>query len=254
MKESLRIGLDAGSTMTKAVALRGQKVVACAITATGHDAVAAAKKVLREVGAGKKAKCSVTGYGRHLVGKEFGFDVLTEIRAHAIGARMVMPGVKLVVDVGGQDTKVIAIGDDGEVKDFLLNDRCAAGTGRFLEMLAGTLGMDFDRFDEAAGAPGPEATLTNTCAVFAQSEVVGLLAKGVNRRAIAKGCVQSIAKRLAADVGRLAGEAREALFCGGGAELDSLAAAVSAATRVRMVVTAEARYIGAIGAALSGKT
>jgi predicted CoA-substrate-specific enzyme activase len=254
MKESLRIGLDAGSTMTKGVVLRGGKTAARAMTATGHDAVAAAKKVLKEIGAGKSVKCSVTGYGRHLVGKEFGFEVLTEIRAHATGAQMAMPGVRLVVDVGGQDTKVIAIGEDGEVKDFLLNDRCAAGTGRFLELLMETLGMDFEEFDKAASEKGKEASLTNTCAVFAQSEVVGLLARGVHRKAIAKGCVQSIAKRLAADVGRLAGGIKSALFCGGGAEINALVEAVQAATGIRMVVPAEARYIGAIGAAANRKT
>ena len=247
-------GLDVGSTMTKGVALKGKKICAEAMADTGHNPVAAAKKVLKEIGAGKNVKCAVTGYGRHLVGKAFGFEALTEIRAHAIGARMVMPGVRLVVDVGGQDTKVIAIEEDGEVKDFLLNDKCAAGTGRFLEMLMETLGMDFEELDKAASEAGPEARLTNTCAVFAQSEVVGLLARGVSRKAIAKGCVQSIAKRLAADVGRLAGGTKSALFCGGGAEIKALAAAVEAAAGIRMIVPVEARYIGAIGAAVSRKT
>ncbi|MBN1807551.1 MAG: hypothetical protein JW909_00670 [Planctomycetes bacterium] len=249
------VGLDVGSTATKGVLMQGGRVAAEHMEATGHDPVETARRVLEKIDGGRGTAVSATGYGRHLVGDVLGCAVLTEIRAHAAGARALMEGVRLVIDVGGQDTKVILLDEAGGVEDFLLNDRCASGTGRFIEMLRDALGMTFEEFDDAAAGAEEEARLTSTCAVFAQSEVTGLIAAGEKRSALARGGVGSIARRLAAEIGRLSrGKSYPAMFCGGGAELKSLRRMLERETGLETNVPDRVRYVGAIGAAFCRAT
>jgi len=245
------VGLDVGSTFTKAAMLDGGKVIAASIVPTGHNLLKAVGEATRLLGDVNGFPIAVTGYGRHLVSKNFNAQNLTEIRAHALGASLVSQGVELIVDIGGQDTKVIRIGSGGAVIDFVLNDRCAAGTGRYLEMLKNTLEYKFDEFDKAASSDVKAAALTSTCAVFAQSEVSGLMAVGVAREAIAKGSVIAIAGRLASDMLRVSGgKISRTLACGGGAEVKALLNFIEQETGFEILTAPYGRHIGAIGAAV----
>lgn len=135
-----------------------------------------------------------TGYGR--ISLPFADKVVTEITCHARGAVHLFPGTGVVLDIGGQDSKVISTAPDGSVQDFLMNDKCAAGTGRFLQVLSDILGMELAELGEAAGR-GKPAAISSMCAVFAETEIIGLLARGTPPADIAAGVFRSIARRYA---------------------------------------------------------
>lgn len=174
-------GVDVGSVATKAViyAPRQCAVVATAIIPTGWNSRAAGEEALRramrDAGGDWPRKVVATGYGR--VALPFADKVVTEITCHARGAVHLFPATRVVLDIGGQDSKVIGVEADGSVQDFVMNDKCAAGTGRFLQVLSGILGMELDALGQAA-ATGTPASISSMCAVFAETEIIGLLARG----------------------------------------------------------------------------
>ena len=194
-------------------------------------------------------RLTVTGYGRALAEVEFDAPSVTEIKAAARGVRALFPGCRTVVDIGGQDTKVIALDEAGLPRRFEMNDRCAAGAGRFLELMAGALGYDIAAFGDAARAGSDGVQLSSMCAVFAESEVVGLVTRGEPRENIARAVHRSIVQRTLAMLRRVSVEPPMA-FVGGGARNAGLAALLEDALGHELLVPDDPQMVGALGAAL----
>ncbi len=154
-----------------------------------------------------------TGYGRHLLEADRGTKTITEIRAVGRGARELFPSCRTVIDIGGQDTKAVLLKGDGTVENFEMNDRCAAGTGKFMEIMAHALGYSIDDFGSSCEG-GQPVTISSQCTVFAESEVISLIGKGVKREAIAFALHSSIVSRTLSLVKRV-GLADDVVFAGG---------------------------------------
>lgn len=188
-----------------------------------------------------------TGYGRN---RTRGANAtVTEITCHARGVHHLVPHTASVLEIGGQDSKVIRLRDGGRVSDFAMNDRCAAGTGRFLELASGLLGMTLDEFSAAAQEPGIRPTnISSTCAVFAESEILGLLAEGYAAAEIAAGVVESVAQRVVALAAGMLAE--PVVFTGGVARMPAVAAALGRRMGGQLLVAPGPQFTGALGAAL----
>jgi (R)-2-hydroxyacyl-CoA dehydratese activating ATPase len=190
-----------------------------------------------------------TGYGRTLAEVSFGYPTVTEIKAYARGAHAVHPGCRTVLDVGGQDTKVIALDGSGRALRFEMNDRCAAGAGRFLEMIAAALQYDIDALGLAALRGNPGTRISSMCAVFAESEVVGLMTKGSHREDIAWAAHDALVQRVASQITRVGSES-PILFAGGAARNPCLRHLVEGRIGCEVFVPESPQTIGALGAAL----
>lgn len=247
-------GVDIGSTATKAALVDGatNEVVAVAEKPTGWAPKAAAQDALDDVLSQLDIadphiqRTIATGYGRNMA--SMADKRVTEISCHALGAKHLVPDAMTVLDIGGQDSKLIALDENGGVRDFLMNDKCAAGTGRFISNMAAALGIELDDFGVLA-ASGKPAPISSMCAVFAESEVIGLTASGVSREDLAAGIVVSIAKRLTSLAGRIPLNPTIA-FTGGTARNVELAKCFSDALEVELVAPPLAPFAGAVGAAL----
>jgi predicted CoA-substrate-specific enzyme activase len=194
----------------------------------------------------------VTGYGRAMAEVEFDVPTVTEIKAFAHGAHALRPGCRTVLDIGGQDTKAIALDGRGNPTKFEMNDRCAAGAGRLLEMMAAALGYDLCEFGRASleGAKGSDETqLSSMCAVFAESEAVGLLTRGRSREGIARAVHRAILKRTVAMLERVSAEP-PVVFAGGAARNPCLVAMVNESLGLEVFVPDDPQMVGAYGAAL----
>jgi len=249
-------GLDVGSTTTKVALLRAGELIGSTIVPAGELPVETARQAwlgtLENAGVSESdvEVLATTGYGRRLV--NFGDMVVTEIKACAQGITFACEQadrIHTIIDVGGQDTKVIALNDSGLIEDFSMNDKCAAGTGRFLEMLAGKLGLTYEACAEAAGESTKAIHMNATCAVFAESEVVGLLARGESKADIAAAAHFAIASRVRSMVKRV-GQRGEYVFVGGGARNGALVAAVEECLGEPVHVPNHAQLVIAIGAAI----
>lgn len=190
-----------------------------------------------------------TGYGRHLANENYNYPVITEIKAYALGAHFLYRGCRTVIDIGGQDSKVIKI-TGGKVDDFEMNDRCAAGTGRFLEVMAQTLGYTIEDFGNEALRAQKPVNINAMCTVFAESEVVSLLARGEKPSNIALGIHQSIVNRLQALLGRV-GFLDEIVFAGGVAKNQCIVSLLEKKLARKLLVPDEPQIVGAIGAAIA---
>jgi predicted CoA-substrate-specific enzyme activase len=190
-----------------------------------------------------------TGYGRTLAEVSFGYPTVTEIKAYARGAHAVHPGCRTVLDVGGQDTKVIALDAFGRALRFEMNDRCAAGAGRFLEMIAVALQYDIDALGPAALEGSPGTRISSMCAVFAESEVVGLMTRGSRREDIAWAAHDALVRRIVSQITRVGG-GPPILFAGGAARNPCLRRLVEERTGCEVIVPESPQTIGALGAAL----
>ncbi len=192
-KAPFLLGVDVGSTATKAVALEDGHVIGRATRPTGEDFASAAQAVIEEVADGRMGFIVGTGYGRRLVP---GADrILTEITCLALGARSLDRDAAACLDIGGQDAKFLWLTPDGRPSGFALNDRCAAGTGRFLELAAERIGLPLGEWDTIKLEEAGGLTLSATCGVFAESELVGHLASGASPRSLAASAAISIAAR-----------------------------------------------------------
>jgi predicted CoA-substrate-specific enzyme activase len=242
---SRSVGLDIGSTATKAALLEGGRVVRTWIGPSMPDMAAAAARAIAEVGA-DGAPVLTTGYGRQLYSARIA-DV-SEVTALAAGVEHVLPGTVTVVDIGGQDSKAARVGG-GRVLDFAMNDRCAAGTGRFLEAMSRVLHIPIEQFDEVAAGAGAPVGITSTCTVFAETEVVGLMARGTPVPAVLKGLFASIADRVAG-LARMVGVDAPIAGTGGALRTRALAGALSQALGAPVVVPPDPQTVTAIGAAI----
>lgn len=251
---SAYLGIDIGSRTVKVVLLDGEGcVLARRLSAAGYDGPAVASRLVEEVCAeaalshGDILYTVATGYGR---GRCTSADAeVSEITCHAQGAQRLVPGVRTVIDVGGQDSKVIRLDATGRVADFVMNDRCAAGTGRFLEVMAEALGLAVAELAELHAQAQRPAPISSTCTVFAESEVISHLARGVARADIVAGLHAAIASRVLALAERVGLE--PVLTCTGGVARNAgFVSALSAAARMPVMVSEDAQFAGALGAAL----
>ena len=242
----LSLGLDVGSRSVDAVWLEDGAVIDRAVLDAGFEPQEVAARV---VARHAHDRLAATGYGRHAAAERFGAEVITEIGAYALGASHLFPEARSILDIGGQDTKVILLGAQGRVLDFEMNDKCAAGTGRFLEVMARALGVDVDELGTTALAADTAAAVSSMCTVFAESEVVGLIHRGEPREKIARGLHEAVARRSLA-VLRRARAAPPLLFAGGGARNPALVAYITAGMDGEVLVAPEPQTVGALGAAL----
>ncbi len=248
-------GIDAGAATTKAVLFDGRKILGYRIAGTGFDFLSAAEKVYREllcagnVRAEEVPKVFATGYGRNRI--TFATRSISEITAHAKGVYFLYPPVEEIIDVGGQDSKVIVV-EEGKVVDFLMNDKCAAGTGKVLEYTAKALEVPIGEMGGLALASHHPAAISSMCTVFAESEVISLRAAGVAREDIAAGLIASIGKRVAVMAKRM-GTFERVAFVGGGAKNAGLRATLEKELGVSLFVPAEPLVTGALGAAIAAQ-
>lgn len=246
-------GVDVGSTQTKAVLVdESRKIVGRSLIPTGAHVVKAATEAYRyaldESGIEEAAVAYVigTGYGRYKV--EFGDAQVTEICCHARGAAEMFPATRTVLDMGGQDTKAIRV-SNGDVLDFCMNDKCAAGTGRFLQSAAAALGIPLDELGARALAGTRPIEITTTCTVFAESEVLSWLAKGKKIEDILAGVHRSIASRSIALLRRV-GIEEQITFTGGVARNPAMIRVLNELLGTKLNVSEESHFMGALGAAL----
>ncbi|HMW33790.1 acyl-CoA dehydratase activase [bacterium] len=247
-------GVDVGSTQTKAVIINEQRqIVQRALIDTGANVTLAAQKAFRQ--AAEAAQVSEeeieyvigTGYGRYKV--TFGNKQITEISCHGRGAVHMFPKTRTVLDMGGQDSKAIRVSDKGEIIDFCMNDKCAAGTGRFLGAAAMTLHIPLDNLGQTALEAMKAVRITTTCTVFAESEILSWLGKGKKVEDILWGVHQSIAARSIGLLRRV-GIEDEITFTGGVARNVGMIKALEDSLQRKINVGADSHFMGALGAAL----
>jgi len=246
-------GVDIGSATAKAVLIGADnKIQSHVVIPSGGNLSLAAEKVLAEAlekaGAGGEIEAIVaTGYGRDSVpGRD---KSITEIACHAKGAHTLYPDARAVIDIGGQDSKAIALDADGNVRKFEMNDKCAAGTGRFLDVMARTLEVPLEAIGKRALAASAPANISSTCTVFAESEVISLLAQGETIERIFAGLCLAIAQRINSLASR-AGMASRVVMTGGVAKNVGVVRAVEKAIRLPITVPEDPQIMGAFGAAL----
>jgi predicted CoA-substrate-specific enzyme activase len=248
-------GIDIGSTMTKVVIL-DEKVIASVIGPTGPEQRHLANKVmqqaLNEAGVSFEAITYIvaTGYGRLNV--PFADKQVTEISCHARGISYLFPQAKTIIDIGGQDSKAIKINGNGRVVDFVMNDKCAAGSGRFIEVIADTLGIMLDDMGKVSLESNEPAEISSICTIWAQQEVAASQAKGIPIPDLVAGVHYSLADRVIRMVKRLRVE-REVVMTGGGAKNIGLVKALSSFLETDLLVPDEPLITGALGAAMLGK-
>jgi predicted CoA-substrate-specific enzyme activase len=247
-------GVDVGSTQTKAIVIDEQgRIAGRAIIDTGANVVTAAEKAyLAALAEGGIAEAEVgyivgTGYGRYKV--TFGDTQVTEISCHARGAVHMFPGTRTVLDMGGQDTKAIRIRPNGEVLDFCMNDKCAAGTGRFLQAAAFALEIPLGDLGTTALRAEKAVAISTTCTVFAESEVLSWLGKGKKIEDILLGVHRSIATRSIGLLRRV-GVEDQVTFTGGVTRNQGMVQVLNEMLGIQMNLSEESHFMGAIGAAL----
>lgn len=249
-------GCDAGSTYTKCVIIDENGKIAAAVTKRSRiNHVLSAKDALDEAvsqvdglnSAEELTYLIGTGYGRNKV--PFADENISEISCHAMGVHVTAPSVKAIIDIGGQDVKGIAIDTDGTVLNFAMNDKCAAGTGRFFESMARAFEMSLDEFSNLSLTAKNVIPITAQCAVFAESEVISLVGEGKPMEEIAAGIQLSVAKRCFV-MAKKAGAADSVTLTGGCAKNEGLKKAIEKVLKINVVdLPTDPQLMGALGAA-----
>ena len=246
------MGIDIGSRTTKAVVFNGKEVIALTITETGwspgESALRAKKECLIRAGLEEVEKVMLTGYGRISV-NGFPAETVTEITAHAMGIGFLLPETRTLIDIGGQDSKAMILEPGGLVFDFAMNDRCAAGSGKFLEFLAMSMGLDIENFAETAFRSNNPVQISSICTVFAESEVLSLLAENASQEDVAAGVHHSIARRVAQMTNTL-NPVPPFAFSGGVARNRCMIRELSSVFGKEVIAPEMPEYTGAIGAAI----
>lgn len=247
------IGVDIGSRTAKAVLLKDGEISAHRVISTGWKPAEAAKLILKEIKAfpdlaeGDNVPIFSTGYGRDTV-KDRTRSV-TEITCHARGAKYLFPEVATVIDIGGQDAKVISIDPSGLVMDFAMNDRCAAGTGRFLEFMALSMNVSIEEFARMGVGSDNPAQISSMCTVFAESEMISLISSGSREPDVVAGLHRAIARRIAS-MAEQVGCREPVLFAGGVANNPAVLEALRDTLGMELHVVGDPVLNGALGAAL----
>lgn len=248
------VGIDIGSMTAETVIINDEKeICASCIVKSGashKDALEKSFSKALELANIKKEDVVYivsTGYGR--INVEFADKQVTEIACHGKGAHFLFPNTRTVIDIGGQDSKVIKLNKKGKVIDFLMNDKCAAGTGRFLEVMANALGLKVEELGEYSSKSKKPAKISCMCGIFAESEVVSKIANGEKKEDIVRGLHNSIASRILGMVNRVKKE-DEVTMTGGGAKNSGVVKAMEEQLGLKINVPEEPQIIGALGAAL----
>lgn len=248
---ALTIGIDSGSTTTKGILLEDgiiRRRFLCPTPFRPADAINEAWETLR-AGLGTPPFLTVTGYGRKLV--DYADKQVTEISCHGLGARLLAPDTRIIIDIGGQDSKVIQLDHNGNLTDFLMNDKCAAGTGRFLEVISRTLGASVEQLDHITQGVAPHP-VSSMCTVFAESEVISLRSAGVAPQTILAGVINAMARRSANFISRLPAQG-PLLFTGGVSRCVTFRQMLAEQLGMQVHTHSDAQFAGAIGAALIGQ-
>lgn len=246
-------GIDIGSISTKAAIMNGGALLGTRVISTGYNSELAGNKafdeILSELGVPRNTieRIVSTGYGRKSMAASD--KTITEIMCHAAGAHYLNPQTRSIIDIGGQDSKAIVIDDKGKVINFVMNDKCAAGTGRFLEVMARALEVNLDQFGEISLQADRPAKISSLCTVFAESEVISLIAKGEKRENIIAGIHDSICARVYAMMMRI-GVREPVMITGGVAKNMGVVRALEKTINAHVEVSKYAQENGAIGAAL----
>ncbi len=245
-------GVDIGSTTSKCVVLKdGTQIVGSSLYVGGIGTGSpekARREALEKAGITEDelSGTTATGYGRNRT-ENADYNV-SELSCHALGAHLIFPNVRTIIDIGGQDAKVISLMENGRMKDFLMNDKCAAGTGRFLDVMANVLQVPVNEMSGvAAGATAP-APISSTCTVFAESEVISQLANGVKMPELLSGICESVATRVASLAKRI-NIVPEVCMSGGVAQNEAVRSALSRHIGFPILFSDKAQLFGAIGAA-----
>ncbi len=246
------VGIDSGSVATKGVLFDGSNIVKKIIIPTGWSPKCASlevyNKLTKDIEKSDIKKVIGTGYGR--VSMDFADKKVTEITCHAKGVHFLNNNIKTILDIGGQDSKVINLDNDGNVSNFIMNDKCAAGTGRFLQVTSNLLGTDVGSIDDLAKGAEPEI-ISSMCTVFAESEIISLLAKSVSKESIAAGILQSISNRSKSMLSRI-DILDEIAFTGGVAKCSVLVNMIEESLNKKIYIAEDTQIIGALGAAIIG--
>ena len=248
------MGVDFGSTTGKAVILNGAgEVIGSSIASKGSVSDEGVQTAIGEalaranIAVGELARTVSTGYGRRML--EVADASYTEITCHARGAVAMVPGARLVIDIGGQDSKVIAVDDSGLVSQFAMNDRCAAGTGKFLETLARAVRVPLDEMGPSAMTSAQDLKISSMCATFAETEVIALLAEGHAKPDVLGAVHAAIASRTVGLVSRV-GLRTPVVMTGGVARNVAAVHHIEKALGVKLIIPAHPQTAGAFGAAL----
>ncbi|HEX3010698.1 MAG TPA: acyl-CoA dehydratase activase [Syntrophomonadaceae bacterium] len=247
------LGIDIGSASSKVVIIDNtQTIIANAVESGGAGTTGPARvldEVFKKSGLGWEniSRIVATGYGR--IGFQYADNQISEITCHAIGVRHLVPTVQTIIDIGGQDVKAMSISKEGFVSKFVMNDKCAAGTGRFLEVMARVLETDVSKLGELAEQANSVIDVSNTCTVFAESEVISRLASGVRSSDIAAGIHRSVARRVAGLAARV-GIRPTVVLTGGVAQNQGIVEALSDGLKQPIMVSPNCQITGALGAAL----
>lgn len=240
-------GIDIGSRTIELVVVDVSGKMHLSLQAdTGFDPITTAGELLAGV---VYDRIMATGYGRNLFEISFDAPTVTEIKAHARGARACFPDARTVLDIGGQDSKAMALLENGRVRKFEMNDRCAAGTGKFLEIMACTLGFGIEAFGGEALRAGKGLSISSMCTVFAESEVTSLIARGGDRREIARGVHSSVIRRAAGMINRISSQG-DIVFTGGVAKNPCMRHLLTEQLGRTVLLPEDPQLIGALGAAL----
>lgn len=246
-------GIDIGSNTAKAAILDDATILATHVILTGYNARNAGKRIFEEIIAKAGLTDSTiqrivaTGYGRSVVDKAA--KAVTEITCHAAGVHFTYPDARFIIDIGGQDSKVILLSSEGNVKDFSMNDKCAAGTGRFLEVMARALEVDLDVFAELSLLSSEPSKISSLCTVFAESEVISLISRGEQRENIISGIHEAAASRVVSMAARI-GIDSPVIMTGGVALNGGMVKALEEKLGIPITVSSFAQVNGAIGAAV----
>ena len=242
-------GIDIGSRSIELIVLRGDSVVASRRLDATYDPVAQCRALLD----GASYECLVaTGYGRRLLADTLGVRTVSEIRAYALGARHHFPRCRAVLDIGGQDTKAIALDKDGEVGKFELNDRCAAGTGKFLEFMAASFQVPLEEFGRFALRGSPGIVISSMCTVFAETEVTSLIAQGKPPADVALAVHGSVINRSLSMLRRVSTDT-PLVFAGGVARNACMVELLRREIPGEVLVPPAPEFTGALGAALCAR-
>lgn len=247
-------GIDAGSRTIKTVLIdsKTRSIIAKGIMDQGVEqeklSLGLFEKLLRENNIRKEQvrRIVATGYGRNII--SFADTTITEITCHAVGVHHLVPEAMTIIDIGGQDSKLLRLDKNGKVRDFAMNDRCAGGTGRFLEVVADRLEVELDELGTTAAKSVEPAVISSMCVVFAETEIVGLLATGKKREDIVAGVQRAIAERVVTMAGRNVD--LPIVFTGGVAMISGMDTALKSALRHEITVSPQPQMTGALGAAI----
>ena len=246
-------GIDIGAVAAKVAIVSDGEIKAHQVVPTGINGERSAKRALKMalVSAGLAYEdisyIMSTGYGRHIFSKAN--KTITEISAHAEGVRKAFPNARTIIDIGGQDTKAISLAEDGTIANFVMNDKCAAGTGRFLEVMSRVLHVKITEMGELALKSTSPSKINSMCTVFSESEVISLLTNGRKREDIAAGLCESIAKRVSS-MTRYVGVREGVVFSGGVAKNVGMVYALEKELKTKLLIPPDPQITGAVGAAM----